>query len=443
MEEKDERVEQPQEEEYREASSSHKEHHHHHGGHHSRRHHKHHKKRNSRSGFRKFIKKNKKTLLPIATILLVLVIMFAVLGVVELISANRKPTETQAAQGTDGIVIIAVPVFEEKVPIAGDAAKTLVNNSDFSIPAHVVLQNYAAEGHRLDISQVVKLDFRISNQPQDYVLDSIAVRLADNQELREPWSYTMESLEDGLEVSNLKGNTKYYYEIRVRYTNGVEVWAGGSFETEAAPRILTVDGIRNVRDVGGWQTTDGKTVRQGLLYRGTELDGTNDEFRLTDEGRQFMLEKLGIRTDLDLRWSKEIPKDMDPLGDTVNHICYGTAQYTGIFLDTGKESVRKIFSDLANEKNYPIYMHCIYGRDRTGTVCALLEAVLGVSEDDIHRDYQLSALHNRNLDSAFWGFMEQLNTFEGADIREKAENYLLSIGVTPEEITAIRTIFLY
>lgn len=380
-------------------------------------------------------------MIPIATVLLVLVVLAGILAVVELIANSNKPV-AQPSMGTDGTVVVSVPVYEDRVAIIGGAAKAIVENQDFSIPVHVVLQNYASDKSRLDICQTVRLSFHVVNQPKNYTVDKVLVELAENREFQNAKVHTLGSTEKTLELYNLKADTQYYYRIRVCFTNSVETWAGGSFVTEASPRILSIGGIRNVRDIGGWKAADGKTIRQGLLYRGTELDGANDEFKLTEEGRQFMLEELKIRTDMDLRWSDEIPVGIHALGDSVAHIYYGTPQYTGVFLDSGKETIRRIFSDLADKDNYPIYLHCIYGRDRTGTVCALLEALLGVSKEDIRRDYQLSALHNRNIDSAFDGFLTQLDTYEGQTIQDKTENYLLSIGVTEEEIASIREIFL-
>ena len=87
-------------------------------------------------------------------------------------------------------------------------------------------------------------------------------------------------------------------------------------------------------------------------------------------------------------------------------------------------------------------MHCTYGRDRTGTICCLLEALLGVSEEDLWREYQLSALDEKYLDSSFDRFMVALDNLEGDTLQQKTENYLLSIGVTAEEIASIREIFL-
>ena len=69
---------------------------------------------------------------------------------------------------------------------------------------------------------------------------------------------------------------------------------------------------------------------------------------------------------------------------------------------------------------------------------------MGVSEADLMKEYQLSAFYHGTL----WSlndmneFIGQLKSYEGATIQKKAENYLLSAGVTSDEIAIIREIYL-
>ena len=97
-----------------------------------------------------------------------------------------------------------------------------------------------------------------------------------------------------------------------------------------------------------------------------------------------------------------------------------------------------------------MYLHCTHGVDRAGTTTLLLEALLGVSKDDLIRDYELSAFyHNyahvyRYLDNGgtIMGLLAELEKYEGESLSEKTANFMQSIGVTAEEIESIRTIFL-
>ena len=90
-----------------------------------------------------------------------------------------------------------------------------------------------------------------------------------------------------------------------------------------------------------------------------------------------------------------------------------------------------------------MYLHCTYGVDRTGTVCYLLEALLGVSDADLRKDYELSAFKDSYINSEeFAVFVARVKMLDGDTTQEKVEGYLLSIGVTAEEIANIREIFL-
>ena len=149
-----------------------------------------------------------------------------------------------------------------------------------------------------------------------------------------------------------------------------------------------------------------------------------------------MLDIYGIKTDIDLR--ADTPLSMDALGSQVEHRYYDMVMYEGIFTENGKEKIRSVFSDLANPDNYPIYLHCTYGCDRTGTVCYLLEALLGVSKGDLLREYGLS---NMNI-SLIKNVENGLGAYSGNNIKEQTESYLLSCGVTEYQIESIRNIFL-
>ena len=157
-----------------------------------------------------------------------------------------------------------------------------------------------------------------------------------------------------------------------------------------------------------------------------------------------MTETFGIRYDMDLR-SPEVneaaPKDA--LGEQAGHQYYHFPEYEHVFKKDQEDTLRRVFSAFAKQENYPIYVHCTYGRDRTGMVCYLLEGLLGVSEEDAYKDYCLSAFTDSYIpDDRFAIFKTALDELEGDSFKEKVEGYLLSIGVTPEEINNIRTILL-
>jgi protein tyrosine/serine phosphatase len=226
---------------------------------------------------------------------------------------------------------------------------------------------------------------------------------------------------------------------------GKNVYAAGDFVTKESPRMMKIDGAVNVRDIGGWTTVDGRVIKQGLLYRGSEIDGAVEpKYCITEKGKNDMLSVLKIRSEVDLRSKELTPDGKDALGENVEHTYYGISMYSDVLNDSANdEKIRSIFSYLADVYHYPVYMHCTYGRDRTGTVCYLLEALLGLSDSNLEKEYELTAFYDGYTNvKDFTKFVGEIEDIEGDSTKEKVENYLLSIGVTAEEIESIRNIFL-
>lgn len=163
-------------------------------------------------------------------------------------------------------------------------------------------------------------------------------------------------------------------------------------------------GPRNVRDIGGYAATDNTRIKYGMIYRGGYLNrryGMDDAYTLTEYGRSIMLNELGIKSEIDLRTSGADDVDTsstDKVPQTQNQICednpyykFTITQYDLIFNDArSKANIKNIFQTLAKEENYPVYVHCNAGADRTGTICGLIELLLGVSEEDVTRDFELT-----------------------------------------------------
>jgi protein-tyrosine phosphatase len=105
--------------------------------------------------------------------------------------------------------------------------------------------------------------------------------------------------------------------------------------------------------------------------------------------------------------------------------------------------VLRVFFDRAN---YPIDFHCIGGADRTGTVAAILFGILGVDDDEIWKDYQITAWHGGVNDAKhlgwFTAFMKSFDKFEGATLSERIQKYVLWLGFTQQDIETIRNIML-
>ncbi len=241
------------------------------------------------------------------------------------------------------------------------------------------------------------------------------------------------------DVYNLNVGTQYFWQVR----SEDEASLVQTFTTEVGyPRFIKLDGVSNVRDIGGYITVDGKRVKQNLAYRSAQLES------ITAEGLAVALHQLNIRTDLDLRGGSTTP-----LGQTVQHISVPMQWYEHIFEEEMHAAVRKTVATFAYKENYPILFHCSMGRDRTGTTAFLILGLLGVDEDTLRHEYYASFFSQQgafdeaefslliiNMNRLVKGFDE----YGDADdtLQEKIQSYLLHIGVTEAEIQSIREIWL-
>ncbi|MBE6622767.1 MAG: tyrosine-protein phosphatase [Ruminococcaceae bacterium] len=433
-------------EQHHHTSHSHHSHHSHHGlhsghSHHRSRHsHHRHSQKNKDNKFIAFIKSHKSVLVNIisCTVSVALLVIMATT-----IDFSKKSDEKINVKDiTQSTIKIETPVFSEKISLANNAILYYMNsdNNSGAVDTYRLFDGYKGA---LNFGLPANFTYLVAGIPNGVEVVSAELELSENSDYENPAVYKLNIEDSEIDIYNLKTGTKYYYRIKYILNNDCEVGTIGSFETEKSPRIMNIDGAVNVRDIGGWTTIDGKTVKQGLLYRGSELDGAvKADYKLTEKGLKEMLRDLGIRFDMDLRAESENQTGIDALGKGVKHIYYGIPMYADIFKPEYNEAVRDLFAELSDESNYPVYMHCTYGVDRTGTICYLLEALLGLPQDALYQDYELSAFTSGYINPAFNGLVEYVNTLDGATVKEKVENYLISIGVTAQEISDIREILL-
>lgn len=257
--------------------------------------------------------------------------------------------------------------------------------------------------------------------------------------------------------TNLELGSTYRWKVKC----GDETSAESSFVTEAdAPRLLRAQGVGNFRDLGGWKTADGKQVRQNRVFRSAGLRFSSKqvgslfrakvklgERRVTAAGIKTLREDFRIRTDLELRSERETMGMVDSvLGKDVQWRCVPFVAYDFIDdLSRGRQKFAEIFRIFLDEKNYPVLFHCSGGRDRTGTLAFLLNGLLGVSEDDLCRDWEFSVFagQGKTFSSDLVARLcAYLNGLPGANFREKVESYAKSCGITDDELGKFRSLML-
>lgn len=143
------------------------------------------------------------------------------------------------------------------------------------------------------------------------------------------------------------------------------------------------DHARNCRDLGGLETVNNKKVKFGYLYRGTNMDGTSSE------EKDLLRNEMRVGLDVDLRGQGE--GTTNPL-----NVTYSLGNYQASYNDLTnatkmKKTIGDIISFINNNDNKAAYIHCRIGSDRTGYVCMLVEALLGVPLWACDIDYELTS----------------------------------------------------
>ena len=259
-------------------------------------------------------------------------------------------------------------------------------------------------------------------------------------------------------LTNLELGRTYHWRVR-QFGTGESV--EGTFTTEdEPPRFLRAGGVSNFRDLGGWRTADGRTVRPNMIFRSAGLRDSSDvrgSFfnrkielggrRVTDEGLATLRNEFKIKTDLELRTPQETAgMGGTLLGEGVAWRCVPFAAYD--LIDNtirGREPFVKIFEIFTKEENYPVLFHCSGGRDRTGTLAFLLNGLLGVGEDDLCRDWEASVFSGGGASFTsdnIQRLLAYLRTMPGETLQARVETYVKGCGITDAEIAAFRAIML-
>ena len=277
---------------------------------------------------------------------------------------------------------------------------------------------------------------------------------------------------------------KYYWKVATSsgMESDVDTFTVGNYV-----RSLNVDDIRNFRDVGGWMTESGKTVKYGLSYRSAVLRSTSGP----------ALVELGVKTEIDLRAESEYATSIIPAAYGISFLQAGIMQGDYVLKDKSfyknltpeqikekrheaaefqqayADALYAAFKRYTVRENYPILFHCTSGADRTGTFAFLLNGMLGVSLDDLYKDFELTCFSmggkrwrsNIKIDEdgkyyftddgyvpvpdnyvaiglLYQGLMECYATDDGK-LSSAIKNYLRTdVGLTDEDFQAIAEIML-
>jgi protein-tyrosine phosphatase len=255
-------------------------------------------------------------------------------------------------------------------------------------------------------------------------------------------------------------------------------------DKDVAERLLPLEGGVNFRDMGGYETIDGKRVKWRHLYRSGAMH------RLTPADHEHLAER-GIRTVIDFRTKSEQEDEPNHWALSLGGSSYWAREHEEVFgnihemaaggLATPEDALKvmeggfrhlpfqqaeayaELFRRLAASE-VPLAFHCTAGKDRTGGAAALILAGLGVPREGIVSDFMLTEravdlqkallLTNPNPKYAHFAKLDPdvRAAFAGAkpgfinafldSVDEKCgsvENYLSDLGITRSDLGSIRS----
>lgn len=230
-----------------------------------------------------------------------------------------------------------------------------------------------------------------------------------------------------------KETAPYPVVTRVEFPN--VIW-----EVGAADTAKSGTGKAEVR----WYGDDGGTVKYGLLIRGG---------RISTADRAALVGQLGVQHEIDLRGKEgRDPSDGEvatesPLGkDVWFTIADKAASYALTPVATWQLYLRCVIDAVTHRE--PVYFHCTAGADRTGTLACVLEGLLGMSQSDIDKDYELTtfysgsgtdALARRRNEADWMTLINAINAVSGDTFRDKCVHFAVgTCGMTMADINAYR-----
>lgn len=274
----------------------------------------------------------------------------------------------------------------------------------------------------------------------------------------DPNDYSTSQIENYAPATPVTSNTKPIGKTvdGITYYNQVPNIATPFASTNAVGTLKPLDQLRwlnttveqtspyplgvNTRDLGG-RDCDGGKVKYGMLVRGGEPNEVD---------KDLMVGQVGIRTELQLLPKSESRRtysawDIDFYANPEENI---SVNYSISNKYLWKFFLQVVFDSVSHDK--PVYFHCGIGADRTGTIAVMLEALLGVSQSDIDKDYELTNFYTvsttnprrRNVD-AYKNYINQIKNVPLVGgltdtFANHAISFAVSLGFTADEINAYR-----
>ena len=373
-------------------------------------------------------------------------------------SSERKAKRATWAIGISLLILILTGLLSYLRPhfrrIENISVRNYYHSTIYQPNMTSVINDYLSENsNRADKPRAYKVSFT----PVESELELILKAENRDYEIRK----TIDGTTGSCQIKNLYPNTLYSFSIQS--VDGISVIKRGWFYMVGTVRMLDVAGIYNVRDIGGLHTSGGKRIRYGKIIRGSELDGEH-EISIQEEGVKTLVEEVRIGYDLDLRKDDEVDMDQAEKTPPISSSNLGRAvKYTRVPIDayikpwtepgdiaeTSEaknhyyDAFRIIFDCV--EMDIPVYVHCWGGADRTGTICFLIEGLLGVEESELAKDYELTSFARkfgvRTINSEDYQNMYHYILAKGNGDQlsmNQFKQFFLELGFTEQEILSFQ-----
>jgi len=244
--------------------------------------------------------------------------------------------------------------------------------------------------HNKDNNSCATLSASLSWSDGGLVAKPYTLNIAKDQEMEEVVRTVSELTGTTISVYNLEPGT-YYYQVIDSSATPIKTKVKNFALVDSVRTIYTGGNVDNTRDIGGYKTADGKTVKYGLIYRSANFASANKLFDT------IATEQLKLKTELDVRFDKS-SSEHSIAG--VNYLNLGlTDDYTQMLTQAATTTnIKNIFDNvLTDTTKLPLDFHCTNGADRTGLLAMLIEGALGVSDEDIYKDYELTTFYRYYL----------------------------------------------
>ena len=255
-------------------------------------------------------------------------------------------------------------------------------------------------------------------------------------------------------LANLYRARKYRAQL---ITDDGKASQGFEFSTGDYPRTITMGGIKNVRDIGGYMTSYGVRTTQGLIYRGYYIDDKSGGHGVnySEAAGQVHEEVMKIGYEIDVQSSSETNGRTQSCLSGASYKCLTLVSYENFLTQNSYKNLPEVFNILANADQKHVYFHCWGGADRTGMLAFFINAICGVSYTDLIEDFEITTetnnkrCHMHNSSSAHFpkflnAFINQWNGYDASKtINQNCERWLREVaGVSATNILKVRQIMI-